>query len=77
MRVGPAQRPGHQAGVRVEQQFVRVEPIAALRRVRTVHAVAVELAGPGFGQIAMPDEVGAFAYVDPRYLPPTLGVEQA
>ncbi len=47
VRVGPAQRPGHQAGVRVEQQLVRVEPIAALRRVRTVHAVAVELARDG------------------------------
>jgi len=77
MRVGPAQRPRHQTGVRVEQQLVRVEPIAALRRVRTVHPVPVELAGAGFGKIAMPDEVGALAYVDPRYLPPALGVEQA
>ncbi len=77
MRVGPAQRTLDHACVRIEQQLVRVEAMAALGRVRAVHAIAVEQAGPRFGQVAVPDEVGALRHVDPLDLAPALRVEQA
>ena len=42
-------------GVGVEQQLVRVEPLAALRVVVAVHAVAVALAGADRRQVRVPD----------------------
>jgi hypothetical protein len=77
VRVGPAQRSGYQAGVRVEQQLVRIEPVALFRRVGTMDTVTVELSGTGLGQIAMPDEVRSLANVDASNLPPALRIEQA
>ena len=59
-----AHRPVDRLCVRVEQQLGRVEAQPALRLVRTAHAVAVALTRPDTGQVAVPDEGGAFAYLD-------------
>jgi hypothetical protein len=59
-RVAPAQRPRQRARVRVQQQLVRVEALAALGLIGPVGAVAVVQARPGVGQVAVPDLVGAF-----------------
>ena len=50
--------------VRVDQQLRRVEARARLGLVRPVHAVAVALAGPDAGQVAVPVERGALGQLD-------------
>ena len=45
VRAVPDERTGDRAGIRIEQQFVGVEAVAAPGRVRPVDAVAVDLAG--------------------------------
>src|SRR5262249_5807135 len=49
---------------RVDQELRRVEPLAGLRLVRAVDAVAVPLAGPDAGQVAVPVEDGAVDHLD-------------
>ena len=62
-------------GVRVEQQLVRVRPLALGRVVRTVDAIAVALAGLHLGQVAVPDVGVDVLQLDAR-LDPVL-VEEA
>src|SRR4029078_2112101 len=63
--------------VRIEQQLLRIEAMALLRLIRTVHAIAVELAGPRFGQVAMTDVIGLLAQRDALQLAPPAIIEQA
>ncbi len=56
-RVVPAQLAGELLRIGVEQQLVRVEAVAGVGLVRAVHAVAVALARPRVGQVAVPDLV--------------------
>ena len=65
------------ARIRVEQELVRVEPVAGLRRVRSVHPVAVDGAGAGVRQIAVPDLIGIFGQFYAIELGPAGWVEQA
>jgi hypothetical protein len=73
----PAQRAGVGARVRIEQQLVRIEAVAAVRLVRAVDAIAVERAGPDVGQVAVPDLVGELGQRDPLELLLAAGVEEA
>ena len=47
---------------------MRIEAVSLLRRPGAVHAVAVELAGPQSGHVAVPDLVGVLGERDPRRL---------
>ena len=49
----PIDVPGNCLGIRIDQQLVRVEPMAIGRVVRAVNAVAVELLGPRVRQIGV------------------------
>jgi hypothetical protein len=51
--------------------------MSLLRLIRTVHAIAVQLAGPRFGQIAVPDLVGLLAQRDALQLATAAVIEQA
>ena len=57
-RVVPAHGPADDLGVGIQDQLVRVEAMAEVRRVRAVHAVAVQLARMHVRQVAVPDHVG-------------------
>src|SRR4029079_1785453 len=77
MRIAPRERADDRLRVRIEQQLLRIEAMALLRLIRTVHAIAVELAGPRFGQVAMPDLIGLLAQRDALQLAPPAIIEQA
>ncbi len=68
---------GDRLCIRVEQQLVRVEALALLGLVGAVDAVAVELAGFQSRHVAVPDEVGALAQLQPRDFAPAGLVEEA
>jgi hypothetical protein len=53
-RIVPAQVPADGLCVRIEHDFVRVEPMTPLRLVRAVNSVAVELPGSEVGKIDVP-----------------------
>src|SRR5271165_2540438 len=53
-RIVPAQIAADGLRVRIEHEFVRVEPMTVLRLVRTVDSVAVELPRREVGQIDVP-----------------------
>ncbi len=76
--VAPANVPSDGLGVRLEHNFVGVEPVAALGIVRAVNPVAVQLSGQNTQEIAVPDEVGLLEKRDAGGLAVALrGVEQA
>ena len=75
--VGVAHLAGETAGIGVEQQFVGIEPMARLRLVGTMRAVAVDQARPGIRQVPVPDLVGAFRQVEACDLPSARGIEEA
>ena len=56
-RAIPPQRTADALRVRIEQDLGAVEPVAALGRPRSVHAVPVDLTGPDVGKITVPDHV--------------------
>ena len=63
--------------VGVEQQLVRIEAVALVRLVGSMHAIAVDCSRRDPGQIAMPDLIGVFRQVDADGLTLALLVEQA
>jgi hypothetical protein len=65
------------AGIGVEEELVRVEAVAGVRRMRAVHAVAVDRARARIGQVAVPDLVGEFRQLDPVDLRLARIVEEA
>ncbi len=77
MRVVPADFALQRSRIRVDQQLVRIEAVPVRRIVGPVHAVAVELARPDLGQVAVPDLVGEFGQRDPLGLAPSLRIEEA
>ncbi len=76
-RVAPAERADEVARVRVEEQLVRIEAQAFLGTIGSVHAIAVQHAGPRLRQIAVPDLVGALGERNPLQFAPPGGVEDA
>jgi hypothetical protein len=64
-------------GVGVDQQLVRVEPMAIGGIVGPVNAVAVKQARTGIRQISVPDLVGIFRKHDARLLMAAGAIEQA
>ena len=50
--------------VGIDDDLVGIEAVARVRRVGPVHAVAVELARPHVGQVAVPDHVGLLGQRD-------------
>src|SRR5712671_790705 len=67
-RVAPANSALERLGVAVDQQLVRIEPMAIGGIVGPVNAVAVEQARTGVRQIGVPDLVGIFRKHDARLL---------
>src|SRR5687768_11365640 len=64
-------------GVGIEQDLVVVEAVTALEVVSAVNPIAVDQAGPGLGQVAVPDVVGALADLNALDLAPSARIEQA
>ncbi len=77
MRIAPDQPAGQPLGVRVEQQFVGVEPVTLLGIIRPVHAIAVELARRHVGEVSVPDILGPFGQRHAVDLAAALTVEKA
>src|ERR1700712_3478240 len=67
-RVRPSPLADEFLGVRVEQEFVRIEPVAVLRLVSAVSAETVDRAGMSAGEVAVPDFIGAFGEFEAREL---------
>ena len=63
--VVPLERSTQQLGVGVEQQLVGIEAMPGIRLVGPVHAIAVVLARPQVGKIAVPDLVRHLRQRDP------------
>jgi hypothetical protein len=61
----PVQGPDGRLGVRIEQELVGVESVAVFRLVRPMDPVAVELAEPAVGQVAVPDPIRSLPQLDP------------
>ena len=64
-------------GIRVEQQLVMVEPMTLFGRIRAVHAVTVDGAGPRLGHETVEDLVGVFRQFEPLELRFASVVEEA
>jgi hypothetical protein len=77
VRVTPVQVTDRGLGVGVEQQLVRVEAVALFGVVGSVDPVAVELAEPPVGQVAVPLLVGALPHLDALDLCLARRVEEA
>ena len=77
MHVAPDDRAHDHRRVRIEQQLVMVEAVAARRIVRSINAVAVEQTGPRVGQVAVPDRIGVFRERDALDFAPSAGIEKA
>ena len=74
-RASMAESPRDGASVWIEQQLCRVVPEPFVRRVATVDAIAVALAGADVGDVTVPDKVGTLDERVCGQLRPTL-VEQ-
>ncbi len=55
---------------------MRIEAVAFQRRIRSVHAIAIEHSRIGAGQIAVPNSVGIFGQSDALELTPAVLVEE-
>ena len=77
MRIAPDQPAGQLLGIRVDQELVRVESQTPFGLIRSVHAVAIELAGDHVGEVAMPDVFRALRQCQALKLAAALAVEQA
>src|ERR1700733_15828427 len=76
MCIAPHQPAGEPPRIGIEQKLVRIETMALLRRIGTVNAIAVKLAGRDVIQIAMPDVFSALGKFDPLDFAPALAVEK-
>ena len=65
-RVIPLHRPRHRLGIRIDQQFRRIEAVAGPGIVLTLDAEAIQLARLDSGQVAVPDHIGLLDERDPR-----------
>ena len=65
------------AGIRIEQQLVRVETMPGIGLVGTMHAQPVYRARVHIFDVAVPDLIGVFRQLQPFELLLALGVEQA
>jgi len=75
--IGPVQTPDEPGCIGIEQQLVWIEAMTALRVVWTVGAIAVDRAGFGIWQIAVPDLIGVFGHGETRDFAPAGRIEQA
>jgi hypothetical protein len=75
--VAPTEFADHRLRVRIEQQLVVVEAVAARRVVWPVAAVSIKLPRSDIGKIAVPDLVGVLGQRDPRVFTARHRVEQA
>src|SRR5215469_1488645 len=72
----PLQFPKMGACIRIEQQFVRVEPVTFFGRVWSVYPVTVQGSRADVGDIAMPDFVAVFGKFDALNLSLSFFIEQ-
>src|SRR6185437_7558742 len=72
-RVAPLDRAADRFRVGVDEQARGVEAMPFLRPIRSVHTVAVQLAGAHVGKIAVPDLVVSLAQRDARALDGIIG----
>src|SRR5262249_22641980 len=77
MCIAPHQPSGQPLGIGIEQQLVGIEAMAVFGLVRTVHAIAIELAGRHVVEVTVPDILRALRQFDAFELAATLVVEQA
>jgi hypothetical protein len=75
--IAPAERSRQDLRVRVEQELVRVESVAALGVVGSVDPVAVELSRTRVGEIAVPGLIGVFGERNAVQLTPPAWIEEA
>lgn len=73
----PAQPADQLLGVGIEHELVGIEAVSSVGFVGAMDAVAVDGAGAGRGQIAVPDFVGIFGEFDPLQFGFAAVVEQA
>ena len=73
----PAQLSDQLLGVGIEQQLVGVEAMSGVGLVGSMNAIAIDRAGAGRRQIAVPDLIGIFRKLDALDFGFTVGVEQA
>src|SRR3954468_19791546 len=73
----PAQPADQLLGVGIEHELVGIEAVSRVGFVGAVDAVAIDGAGTGRGQIAVPDFVGVFWEFDPLQFGLAVVVEQA
>src|SRR6185437_13407595 len=76
MQIADVKRAGELARVGVEQQFMRVEAMAFMRRIRSVHAITVEQSRISARQIAVPDAFRIFGQGDALELASAMLVEE-
>jgi hypothetical protein len=72
----PAQLTDDGRGIGVQQQLVGIETMAHVRLVGAVYAVAINGAGPGVGQKAVPHLIGKFRQLNPLDLSLALLVKE-
>jgi hypothetical protein len=65
------------AGVRIEEELVRIEAQPVIGLIRAVHAKAVDRAGADLGHVPVPDLVAVFGKLDALLLGLAGLVEQA
>ena len=76
--VAPPNRTRNRFRVWIQDNLVRIETVAVLRLVRTMHAVTVELVRTGVRQKAVPHLIGLFLQLDrSRFFRCVSRVEQA
>src|SRR6202035_4045218 len=63
--------------IRVDQEFLRIETMAAIGVVRAVNAIAVKLPGSQAGHIGVPKLIGAAGQEDALDLAPARRIEEA
>ena len=64
-RIVPTHIATNRFGIRIEHDLMRIEAMAPLGLVRSMHAISIELARFDVGQIAMPDHVGMLWQQEP------------
>src|SRR5262245_51144597 len=77
MSIAPGQTPADPFGIGIDQKLVRIEAKAALRLIRAVDPIAVELPRRHVVEITVPDVFGALRQLDALDLATAVAVEQA
>ena len=75
-RIGPDEVTGEQAGIRIDQQLVRIETVSRFRRVGPVHAIAIALSRPDSRHEPVPYAIAAIGQREARGFVAPVAIEQ-